>query len=209
MNKKAVLILVGLNAFFAWDSVFAQDTSFTARKDKIGFMKGDGFQYIGQLLGNDNHRLALKANYYYRVTFYQLQYYFTVSDKKTFGIDILAQPQYNLTKYKPYDDATNYLEGYEAGINIGLLLRKKISNDRLSFYLLLSVGPHYASATPHRQSNGFLFSDNLDGGLNFRLYKKLYFDIRPGFRHISNARIKLPNAGVNDMTVTEGFLVSF
>ncbi len=209
MNKKTVLVLTGLAAFFAGNSVFAQDTSLNARKNKIGFMTGNGIQYIGQLFDNDSHALALKSNYYYKVTFYQLQYYFPVSKKKNSGIDILAQPQYNSVIYKMYDDATNYLVGHEIGLNIGLVFRKNSSNDRLSFYLLISSGPHYTSGTPHRQSSGFLFSDNVDVGVNLKLYKGLYVDIRPGFRHISNAKIKFPNAGLNNLVLTEGLLVAF
>jgi Lipid A 3-O-deacylase (PagL) len=209
MKKIALLIVIGLNALIFIDPVLAQDTLFNGRKNKIGFMTGIGIQYLGQLSGNDNHNIALKTTYYYQVTFYQLQYYHSISRKGTFGIDILAQPQYNSTKYKMYDDATNYLKGYEFGLNIGFLFRKNTLNNRLSFYILISSGPHYVSGTPHRQSSGFIFSNNLSAGVNLRLYKNLYADIRPGFRHISNGKLRFPNAGLNDLTLTGGFLVAF
>jgi hypothetical protein len=75
--------------------------------------------------------------------------------------------------------------------------------------MLISSGPHYVSAAPHRQSNGFVFSNNLSAGVNLRLYKNLYADLRTGIRHISNAGIKIPNAGVNDMTINEGLMFAF
>jgi len=205
LSKKAILLLICLNTFFATNLLFGQDTLFNAKKYKIEFATGVGFQY------NSSHSIALNTDYYYQVKFYQLQYSIAISRKKTFGIELLAQPQYNTTKYKmyPHDDTKNYLTGYEYGLNIGLLFRKNVANDLLSFYMLISTGPHYASGTPHRQANGFLFSNNLSAGIDLRLYKSLYLDIRPGIRHISNAKLRVPNAGLNDITVTEGFFVTF
>lgn len=172
-------------------------------------MTGNGFQYIGQLAGTHSHAIALNTNYYYQATFYQLQYYRTLSRKRFFWIDLLAQPQYNITKYKVYQDDINYQHGYELGLNIGVILRKHTSDNLLSFYALVSTGPHYVSGTPQRQISGFIFSDNFDAGINLRIYKNLYADLRPGFRHISNGKLRFPNGGVNDLTLTEGFLVSF
>jgi len=206
MNKKVLLLLIGLNVFFTINAAFAQDTLFNGRKNKIGFIAGNGIQYIGQLLSNDNHNIALNTDYYYQVTFYQLQYYHAISQKKDFGIDVLVQPQYNTTKYRIYPPSIDYVEGYEAGVNLGFLFRKNTSNNLLSFYLLISSGPHYVSGAPHRQSAGFVFANNLDAGLNLRLYKKWYLDIRPGIRHMSNAGLRIPNAGVNNMLLNEGFL---
>ncbi|MES2274667.1 MAG: acyloxyacyl hydrolase [Bacteroidota bacterium] len=174
-------------------------------------MAGNGIQYIGQLIGNNNHNIALKTTYYYQVNFYQLQYYQSILRHRTFGIEILAQPQYNTTKYKKYRDAdqTEYLNGFETGLNLGFLFRKNVSNNQVSFYMLISSGPHYISDTPVRQSNGFVFSNNFCAGVNLKIYKGLYADIRTGIRHMSNAGFKIPNAGINDMTLNEGFMVVF
>jgi hypothetical protein len=190
MKKKALLLFAFVSTFFAVN-LFGQDTLFNGRKHKIAFATGNGFQYVGQLTGSNSHSIALNADYYYQVKFYQLQY--------------------SIAKYKmyPHDDTKDYLTGYEYGLNLGLLVRKNISKDLLSFYLSLSTGPHYAFGTPHRQANGFLFSNNLCAGIDLRVYKTLYFDLRPGFRHISNAKLRVPNAGLNDITLTEGFFVAF
>jgi hypothetical protein len=209
MNKKLLSLLIFFSVFFAVNPGSAQNMLFNGNKYKLGFVTGSGIQYIGQLIGNDNHHIALKTNYYYQVTFYQLQYYISILRKKTFGIDILAQPQYNLAKYRLYPVSTEYLKAYEFGLNLGFVVRENVLSDLLSFYLSASSGPHYASGTPHRQSSGFLFSNNVSLGFNLKLYKSLYADIRAGIRHMSNAGIKIPNAGINDMTINEGFLVSF
>lgn len=211
MNKKVFWIVLTFIIPFIPNTVLAQDTLFNGQKHKIGFLAGNGIQYIGQVLGNDNHNIALKTTYYYKITFYQLQYYYAVLRHKTFGIDLLAQPQYNTTTYKKYRDAdrTEYLNGYEMGVNLGFLFRKNTAGNKLSFYLLISSGPHYLSDTPVRQSNGFVFSNNLCAGINVKLFKNLYVDIRPGIRHVSNGGFKIPNAGINDMTLTEGLMLSF
>jgi hypothetical protein len=211
MKRNLLLLLVFVSMLITVNSAFAQDTLFNGKKHKAGFITGSGIQYIGQLLGNNNHNIALKTTYYYQVKFYQLQYYFSVSRKKTFGIEILAQPQYNTTKYKKYRDAdqTEYLNGYEAGVNVGLLFRKNTTNDFFSFYLLISSGPHYISDTPVRQSNGFVFANNLCAGANFKIYRNLYADLRTGIRHMSNGGVKVPNAGINDMLLNGGFMVAF
>ncbi len=185
----------------------AQDTVFAGRKNKIGFTTGSGFQYIGQLIGGNSHAIALHTTYYYRVTFYQLQYYCALSRKHNFDIDLLFQPQYNLTKYKQFDTVTNFMHAHEFGLNTGVLIRKNIALDTWSFYLCLSTGPHYASGTPHRQANGFLFSNSLFAGVNLKLYKSLYADFHTGIRHISNAKFKYPNGGINAITINEGLMV--
>jgi len=185
----------------------AQDTLFSGRKNKLGITTGSGFQYIGQLTGGNSHAVALHTTYYYQVTFYQLQYYRTLSRKHNFGIDLLLQPQYNLSRYKQFDTVNTITHAHEFGLNAGVLIRKNTAPDTWSFYLCLSSGPHYASGTPHRQANGFLFSNNLFAGIDLRLYKNLYADIHAGVRHISNAKFKYPNGGINDITVNEGLML--
>ena len=206
--KKIAFLLFSFAFLFNSEQALANDTLFRQKEDRIGLMVGYGFQYLGQVMGNDDHRLALKTKYNYRVTFLQLQYYISISNKKTFGMDLLVQPQYNFTKLKAHDSDGIFQNGYEIGSNLGLVIRETFFSDRVTFYCLISSGPHYVSRSPQRQANGFIFSDNFSAGINLKLYKKLYFDIRPGFRHISNAGFRAPNGGVNTMAATTGFLVA-
>src|SRR6185437_6393888 len=131
MTKKLSIFLICFNVFFALNTVFSQDILFNGKKDKAGFVMGSGIQYIGQLIGNDNHHIALKTNYYYQVAFYQLQYYTSILSKKAFGIDFLAQPQYNLVKYRLYPVSTEYLKAHEVGLNIGFVFRDNFLNNLL------------------------------------------------------------------------------
>ncbi|MCC8423723.1 acyloxyacyl hydrolase [Mucilaginibacter sp. UR6-11] len=201
--------MIGLNVFCSVKTLFAQDTLSVNRKNSLGFVTGIGTQYLGQLAGIGNKGFAVATNYYYHVRFYELQYYRTIKRNRLSELDLLMQPQYNVNKYGLYPESTEFLDGYEFGLNVGFLYRKSISGSQFSYYLSLSTGPHYASGVPHRQMSGFLFSNNLFAGLNIKLYKGLYADTRFGIRHMSNAGTRLPNAGVNNVIIKEGFIVEF
>ena len=194
--KKIILILISLTAPLTFAS--HDDLLFDGAAHKIGFNIGFGSQRV--------RNASLGVNYTYDATFYQLQYYRALKQRSTWGIDLLLQPQYNKTRFIQHVGDTALIEGYEAGINVGFLFRKNFLNDRISLYLLASIGPHYVSGTPDRQVSGFIFSDNFDLGLQIELDEKLYLDIRPGIRHISNGSTRHPNGGVNDITFDIGFM---
>ena len=178
---------------FCSNTISAQENLiFDNSRHKIGFVSGYGNQSM------------LNVLYDYRVCFFQFQYYYSLLGKQTWDLEILAQPQYNITKYKYKDYFTDDLDGYEVGLNIGILIRGNLVKKYLSFYGLLSSGPHYVSGVPRRQANGFIFSDNISIGMNVRLIKSLYLDVRSGIRHISNAKLKSPNGGVNNFIINIG-----
>ena len=201
------------------------DLLFHGSKHKLGFVSGIGGQDFHQILNvlygrdanstkansndvdNDPDQTILQARFDYQVVYFQLQYYYAVLQKKSWGLDILAQPQYNVTQFRFLDDETKRFKGYEYGLNIGLLIRKNILSDKLGFYAFLSSGPHYVSGVPERQSGGFIFSDNFFMGANVKVIKNIYLDSRIGIRHISNAGIKEPNAGVNNLIISGGFFI--
>jgi len=175
--------------------VQAQEISSQTSRHKFGFVAGYGNQ---QWLG---------VPYTYKVMFFQLQHYFNLTDKKNWDIELISQPQFNTTRYYPIDTDTEFESGFEFGVNVGFLFRRKIASDNLHIYTFISTGPHYVSGTPDRQVPGFIFSDNLFLGFDFKLTEKFSFDIRSGIRHISNASIKQPNRGVNSSIINAGFLM--
>lgn len=199
---------------------------FNKSKHRIGFVMGYGGQSVDQLLSDINERDAeiirkflisqgikpedfcLKVRYNYQVKFFQAQYYWAFLRKQTWGLDFLLQPQYNLTKYRHVDNVPNETKGFEFGVNAGVLVRKHVIKDFFSLYTFISSGPHYVSGTPQRQSKGFVFSSNLFVGLNIKLYENIYLDLKPGFRHISNAGMKGTNGGINDLVLSGGILVN-
>jgi hypothetical protein len=211
VSKKVLLILLSLNIFLTIPAVFAQDTLAHYNKNRLGFATGTGVQYVGQLLSIGNKGFTVASNYYYHVNFYQLQYYRVLKKRHKYQLELLVQPQYNVSRYGLYPESvpTDYLDSYEYGLNLGLLYRRNWGNGPVSYYVALSTGPHYASGVPHRQRSGFLFANNLVAGFNLRVYKSLYADVCFGLRHMSNAGTRLPNAGVNNLVFKEGFVVGF
>jgi lipid A 3-O-deacylase PagL len=183
-------------------SVFAQTGKTLAEsRHKIGFVAGYGNQNFGQFL-------SLDVNYTYHVYFYQFQYYYSLLSKPKWSLELLIQPQFNTTNFRHKDDLPGEQNGYEFGINAGLLVRKNLFNDYLSVYTSIGVGPHYISQGLERQVKGFLFSNSVIAGVNVRITKNTYLDLRGGFRHISNAGIERPNGGVNTITLSAGFFIT-
>jgi hypothetical protein len=190
------LILVLLICFIVFiPKVNAQeDLIFHGHRHKVGFISGYGDQFF------------LDVSYSYHVYFLQAQYYYSLVRKQSWSLEVLLQPQYNLTSYRPVDSDPDRRNGYEYGLNAAILIRKNLEEDHFSLYAFLGTGPHYVSDTPKRQANGFIFSDNLFIGANIKLIPNLYLDIRPGFRHISNLGLQDPNWGIHTFVMSGGLL---
>lgn len=195
--KSKGLVVLALSGILFTNSLKAQESNlFNDSKHRVGFIYGYGSQkYLG-------------VAYEYKINFFQAQYYRSIKRKETWGFDVLFQPQFNTVKYRHVDGEDPVDNGFEYGLNIGFLARKNLYKDALSLYGFISVGPHFVSGTPKRQANGFIFSDNFFIGLNIKLYENIYLDLRPGFRHISNASLKSPNGGVNTVILSGGILVN-
>ena len=70
---------------------------------------------------------------------------------------------------------------------------------------MLGSGPHFITAEVSRQANGFIFSDNLALGSFVKLSEKdLFLNLQFKIRHLSNAELKNPNAGINTWNVMVG-----
>ena len=122
---------------------------------------------------------------------------FGKGERKKF-LAFYLEPQFNLVAtVKPVD--------IEFGTNIGLRYYQQLSSTFL-LYQMLGSGPHFITADLPRQAKGFIFSDNLAFGFfrEIRSKKALYLHFQFRVRHISNAGIKLPNAGVNTLNLLVG-----
>lgn len=184
------------------NSLFAQATVDSDRNRlKIGFITGYGDQSFGGILD-------LGVEYRYRVHFYQLQYYYAFKNKATWSLEFLIQPQFNASRLAPIDDVPDDVKGYEFGINFGVLIRKYLFNEFVSIYGTFGVGPHFISQAPGRQTKGFIFTENILIGVNIRIVKGMYLDLRGGVRHVSNAGLQKPNDGINTIVLGAGVLFS-
>jgi hypothetical protein len=151
----------------------------------------------------------LNVNYFHEVFLLQYQYYFTLTGKEKWALEFLAQPQFNISRFKLSAESRSITNGYEYGLNGGFIFRGYLINDAFSPYILISAGPHFVSGVPDRQSPGFIFSDNFFTGLSIRLNENIYLDLRFGFRHISNAGIQNPNGGINNWVGNTGIIMGF
>jgi len=145
----------------------------------------------------------LNLNYQYQSRLLQLQLNGPLRSRasrneKAFRLQWLLQLQTGYSLYR-YDEQSPIERGIEAGINGGFTLSWQDRHRRLIPYMAVHAGPHYISGRIKRQKAGFIFSDNFALGLLLRMKKDIYLDIRPAFRHLSNAGLGLPNGGINSL----------
>ena len=203
LNYLRKLTLISSYIFFTYSIAWSQKPP--AEEDisrhKFGFISGVGDQVI------------FPAKYRYEVILFQFEYSYTFAKKEKWRWEAVLQPQYNLSNFRKVEAYGDYLkvtenaEGIEYGLSGGLLARTNLYKDIIGFYGIIGAGPHYISDSPRRQAKGFIFSTYLDFGFTVKLINKTYFDLRPGFRHISNANTKFPNMGINTFTLSAGMLV--
>ncbi|MBW2675610.1 MAG: acyloxyacyl hydrolase [Deltaproteobacteria bacterium] len=81
--------------------------------------------------------------------------------------------------------------------------------DRLSAYVMASVGPHWMTLQTDDQANGFIFSDMVGVGLAIFVTDNSALNLEFRVRHLSNAGLAIPNGGVNSYFGTVGYSVFF
>lgn len=192
---RSILLTVFLAVVFTGQA--AGQGSLLHQRHKWGFDLGYGNQ--GEL----------NVPYFYQVYMLQYQYFYRITGKEHLSVEFLAQPQFNVSRFRAFDGSPDITRGYEYGLNGGFLIRGLFFDEHVSPYLCISAGPHHVSGVPDRQSPGFIFSDNLFAGLNIGLSDSFCLDLRFGFRHISNAGLQNPNGGINNFFGNGGFVTSF
>lgn len=117
-------------------------------------------------------------------------------NRKSF-LSLYVEPQLNVVYTgRPID--------MEIGINLGIRFHQQLAQG-FFIYEMMGSGPQYITGETIRQSKGFVFSDNWGVGSLFRLYKNLFANIQFEFRHMSNAGIRRPNSGDNNLNFLAGF----
>lgn len=96
----------------------------------------------------------------------------------------------------------------ELGISFGLKYRYPLTQ-KLSGYVLVSVGPHYITVKSTDQADGFIFFDTVGAGFSFFLTEKTALSLEYRFRHISNAHTQEPNAGIESHIGAIGYSMFF
>lgn len=80
-------------------------------------------------------------------------------------------------------------------LHLGVIYRRILSSNS-SIFAVLNTGPMYIDTDTERLKKGFAFSDVFALGFNFR-FKKVSFDAKCMYRHVSNANFQKPNFGLN------------
>lgn len=200
---KKILLLICIIPFLAQGQ--SKEKSFY----RAGFHYGTGT--IDNFLFNDE-------DYAYEVNFYKLQLYYKLKEG-FFDLDILLQPEYNRAQHEllnfyfvntPEERERFMQPKYinEYIFNIGMLLRKRIWSF-LDIYMMGSIGPGYFDQETERLAKGFAFSDNIALGITLQCLRSLFLDVRPSFRHVSNANLKYPNSGYNSLNIEFGVSYDF
>ncbi len=168
---------------------FLFSTPLTAQEN-LRFKTSGGFTGYGY---------ELNPEITYRVIYMAGDFSFPLGkkEKKNF-FSWYLEPQFNFVKTNRTD--------IEFGTNIGIRHHFKLGQ-RSWFYQMLGSGPHFISAELERQATGFIFSDNLAIGLLRQLKKDkpLLLNIQFRYRHISNASLKKPNSGIDNINLILGF----
>ncbi|MEL6638092.1 MAG: acyloxyacyl hydrolase [Bacteroidota bacterium] len=173
-----------------------------------GTMPTKGLRKLGFTFAYGNQDL-LAVDYHYRFGAINLQYYHGLINRRNWDLELLVQPLLVSTRFISLRDINDRRRGFEFGANLSILARKKLWEDRLSCYAYVGYGPHFVNDVIERQREGFLFTNNYFVGVDIRLEKNLVLDLSYGFRHISNANLMQPNAGVNNVVYTLGFILDW
>ncbi|MBT8235185.1 MAG: acyloxyacyl hydrolase [Bacteroidia bacterium] len=174
----------------------AQTSHANPERNKIGLFYGFGGQSL--------EFVKLDLNYQYDIRQIEIQYSYKLFPGRILDFDVLVSPQINLSRYRNevYDGIE--IQGAEWGFAAGIAPSLHSEDQGIAIYLLLSTGPMYITGSPERQSRGINFSSNFMTGINVHVLKNMDLDFRTGFRHLSNANIRYPNGGLNNLIWSVG-----
>lgn len=183
--------------FFYTASASAQESPKFHDRNRLGVVTSFG----GQAL--------LDLEYRYLVSSIQVEYEHAIKKYRSWILHALVQTQYNITRFNYDDGGPVKLKGYEFGLNLGINMEKTFNDGKMGIYMGVGTGPHFISDGTHRQADGILFCNNIYAGFKCKLNGHLELDIRPGFRHISNAGLWEPNGGINNSMLGIGLFHLF
>ncbi|MFV5684510.1 acyloxyacyl hydrolase [Flavobacterium sp. GB2R13] len=195
-------ILFTLLLFFLFHASFSQKN----KNDlMMGFLYGFGHEFKNK-------------NYTFDNQFYKIHIGCVIKKTKRYTWELVVEPEINFGEHKlinpffitsddpdyimkrEYYSKTNNVNQYI--LNLGILIRKPISNT-LSIFILGNTGPLMSNAETERLAKGFALSNTLAVGIDLEI-NKFIFEIRPSFRHVSNAGLNSPNLGFNTTNIEFG-----
>lgn len=151
----------------------------------------------------------LDVDYRYLVYSLQAEYRYVWKRKGSWLFQGWVQPQASLTRFNFEDEGPVNMRGHEFGVGLGFLAERSFSADLFSVYMGAGTGPCFLSKGTHRQTYGVAFNSQLFCGMTVRLNQAYNFDIRTGYRHVSNAGLSQPNGGLNNSMLSVGVFRRF
>lgn len=185
--------------------------SFYPAKDASGqqrFVEVRGDHRAGFIAGIGGQSL-LDVRYRYLTTTIAGEYQYNLLKGGPWGVHGMVQPHVVFTRFNINDGEPVDQRGLEFGVNLGLILERHLRSGGGALYAGVSSGPHFLLKDTHRQGSGPIFSSALFFGYAHRISQHMVVDIRPGYRHISNAGIYIPNGGINNSTLSVGLSYHF
>ena len=174
---------------------------------KVGFSYGTG-------------NAIKNTDYTYTNSSYKVLFYKKWRTYKKIDFSFFFGPEYNhashqllnfyfvkpeTPNYEAKRDAFMQLKTINEGVlHVGMTVQKKISK-RSAVYVLGSISPMLTDTETERLSKGFAFCDILALGYTLDL-KYFALDVRPSFRHTSNAGLNTSNAGFNTKNIELGII---
>lgn len=178
--------------FFIAISLFSTNAG---NRERLGIHLGYGSQRFGRLYHTNS--------YSYEVLFFHLSYDWRIASGRHSGLFAVFEPQFNRTRLKD-NTHTVPTPALEFGLSCGFQYNISLLADHSRIYLGLQSGPHFISDSHPRQAEGFIFASSLYVGNSLRISDVLFFDLRFGTRHMSNAGIEEPNRGINTFFILAG-----
>lgn len=154
------------------------------------------FKSNGVVIGSSfsNEKLDDGLHYVPIQFIYKLNYpIFRNLHNKRSNLFLHIEPQFNLVILG------SRLNAFETGANLGITYNYLVTQKWIVFFGL-AAGPHYLSEETNKLAKGFTFSDNFMLGIRKRIkirHSDYEFEIQTRFRHMSNAGIKQPTAGID------------
>jgi hypothetical protein len=159
------------------------------------------------------------SDYLYKVSGYKILLNYQIKKKGVFCYELQIEPGIYSAKHQLLneyfiqpDRGSDYLEQREFFakektiteyvLNVGIVVRYN-AKERLSFFVLGSLGPMISDTETERLAKGFAFSDIIAIGMGYKV-GKVMFEISPGLRHVSNANLQKPNSGHNSSNIDFG-----
>ncbi len=211
-NSSQLIVLCIVFCFCSIVTKAQKDTWYTP--SKIGVLYGYGKQ--GGTFLNEK-------DYSYSTNLLKLQFYYPLKSGK-FNLELVFEPTIgfathqllNIHFIKPTEpdyialreEFTKKKKLIEYILSTNLILRKNIFQSH-SVYVLVGFGPIIINERTERLAKGFAFAEIISLGFTTKVYNSLYFDIRGGYRHLSNADLKSPNSGINTASINLGFNFKF